>query len=162
MDSDLVKDFILYNFIFEFRDSTDEFSFEVPISWLYDNDDQRWHPIVDHFYAPDHQSYFQHIIFYAQEEDSQNAIFEKIFQANQVVFSGAFDEDLVAIQQVREDGSTYLKWQTMDEIWQFETVFYEMGGKVYALSGLIHKDYLNIYQSTIDYGFEWYAVPAAP
>ncbi len=159
-DSALVKDFIIYNFIYEFRDSTDEFSFEVPISWLYQTVTKDG-SVIDYFYAPDNQAYFQHIIFYADTDSDQNTIAEKIYQANKSIFAGDFGENLIANEQTLETGGKYLKWDTTDENWQFETVYYFYNGKIFALSGLIQKDFLEIYQTTIDYGFDWYAVPAA-
>ena len=159
-DPALVKDFIIYNFIYEFRDTTDEFSFEVPISWLYQTISEEG-SVIDYFYAPDNQAYLQHIIFYADNNSDQNTIFEKIYQANKSIFSGDFDENLIEYEQEQENGGRYLKWDTTNENWQFETVYFFDDGKVFALSGLIQKDYLEIYQTTIDYGFDWYAVPAA-
>lgn len=158
-DPALVKDFIIYNFIYEFRDSTDDFSFEAPISWLYQTVSEDG-SIIDYFYAPDNQAYLQHIIFYADNNTDQNTIIKKIYQANKSVFTGDFDENLIEYEQTLDTGGKYLKWDTTDENWQFETVYYIDNGKVFALSGLIHKDFLEIYQTTINYGLDWYAVPA--
>jgi len=160
MEPEAAKDFLIYNFIFEFRDSTDQFSFEVPISWLYETltvDGS----VIDNFFAPDNLAYLQHHIFYSDVEAGQDAIFEKIYQANQTIFDGEFNRNLIEIERTLDNGGTYIKWNTADENWQFESVYFFENGKVFALSGLIQKDYLDVYQTTIDYGFDWYSVPAA-
>jgi len=153
------NEFVLYNFIFEFRDNMDAFSFEVPISWLY-LPDTSGGLIADKFYAPDNRSILQHVIFYPDDASDPGEIAKLIYQASRSSLPGPSTEDVIEIQTENDDGSVYLKWKT-DDGWQIESVYYKQGAKVLALTGIIQDGFIDIYQSSIDYGFEWYSVPAA-
>jgi hypothetical protein len=153
------NEFILYNFIFEFRDNMGAFSFEVPLSWLYVPATSGG-LITDNFYAPDNRSILQHVIFYPDDASDPEEIAKTIYQASQAVMTGTSSEGVLETQTDKDDGSVYLKWKT-DDGWQIESVYYLQGAKVLALNGIIQDGFIDIYQSSIDYGLDWYAVPAA-
>ena len=57
-------------------------------------------------------------------------------------------------------GASYILWKSDDNQWQIETVYRITDGKLLVLNGLIFKGFEDYYQSTIDYAFDWYSVPA--
>ena len=160
MNPEKVNELIPYNFIFEFRDNTDSFSFEVPISWLYQSTTSGG-LITDNFYSPDNRSILQHVIFYPDDVSDPNVITKTIYQASQSVLSGPPFEGVLETRTVNDDGSVYLKWKTEKGDWQIESIFYIQAAKVLALTGIVQEEFIDIYQSSIDYGLDWYAVPAA-
>ena len=160
MNPEKANEFILYNFIFEFRDNTDAFSFETPISWLYKPVTSNG-LITDNFYSPDNRSILQHVIFYPEAGSDPDEISKKIFQASQSALTDSSIDGVLETQTENDDGSVYLKWKTEVGGWQIESVYFTQSTKVLALTGIIQDGFIDIYQSSIDYGLDWYAVPAA-
>ena len=160
IDSTNVINFPLYNFVTTFYAPLDLFSFEVPVCWTYETLSSDG-VIVDRFTAPDRQSFIEHVTIY----DAENLSSKKLEARLAEVFNKIWDEPQnnlkVKERESFEDGSNYLLWKSANSDWQIETYYQATDGKILALNGLIRKGYEPFYQSTIDYAFDWYQIPAA-
>lgn len=159
-DSSYAIDFPLYNFVTTFYAPLNLFSFEVPNSWQYYYFSSEG-IIVDRFTSPDRQSSIEHVTIYdvkdipSKEQEKRLAeVFNKIWDEPQTNLK-------VKNRDNFDDGSTYILWKSDKSDWQIETYYQVTDGKILALNGLIRKGYESFYQSTVDYAFDWYQVPAA-
>ena len=160
IDSTNVINFPLFNFVTTFYAPLDLFSFEVPVCWTYETISSDG-VIVDRFLAPDRQSFIEHVTIYDAENLSSKEQEEKLAEVFNKIWDEPQEKLKVKEREAFEDGSNYLLWKSANSDWQIETYYQVTDGKILALNGLIRKGYESFYQSTIDYAFDWYQIPAA-
>jgi hypothetical protein len=159
-NADNAVGFPIYNFVWTFSDNQNLFSFEIPISWRYlfweENGD-----IIDQFWAPDGLAVIQHTLI----QNSSGLPYEKQAQRVLDVLKIALPEivqnPIIDKIDRLEDGRTRFEWTDASEGWLATTIVQEYEGKLLALTGITSSGYSDVFQSTIDYGLEWYSVPAA-
>lgn len=159
VNSSSADQFPFYNFVITFYDSLDAFSFEPPVSWTYESRVSAGN-ILDIFSSPDQNAYLIHVMFSGTNSLSQEEIEDKIYQAAFSEFPGNAGRAVVEEYTEYEDGSTRIFWKSDDSGWQKESIYFLNEGKLLVLNGVIREGFEAYLQSTIDYGFDWYVVPA--
>lgn len=159
-DSTYAIDFPLYNFVTTFYAPLDLFSFEVPITWQYHYISLEG-VIVDRFSTPDRLSFLEHVTIYGVGDLPSKELEQRLAEVFNQIWVDPQDNLKVKDRETLENGSTYLLWKSANSDWQIETVYQVSEGKILALNGLIRKGYESFYQSSINYAFDWYQIPAA-
>ncbi len=159
VDPNLVTEFPYYNYVITFYDTLDAFSFEAPVSWRYHNRVENG-VIIDGFSSPDENAFLEHIMFSIPEGMLEAELEQKIFTA---AFAAYSEEPAKVVAETRtqnEDGWVSIDWQNDGSGWKKQTLYIVGGGKVLALNGVIRSGDEEYFQSTLDYAFDWYSVPA--
>lgn len=155
-----LQTFPLYNFVWTLRDPLGAFSFEIPISWRYEYLEQSG-AIVDESWAPDNDAFITHIHLIGEGNLEKKAQIKRVEEVLQSIYPDLMENVKVINQQDWDPDGILLEWSTSAKQWRLQTLIRSTGEDLMALSGFYMKDYEDSYLSTIDYGFDWYSVPAA-
>lgn len=153
------EDFPYYNFVITFYDTLDAFSFEAPVCWPYESRVVDG-AILDIFSSPDQNAQLIHVMFSGASKLDEGELEQKIFQAAFGELAATPEQAVAQEWEQNEDGYIHILWQADESEWQKETLYMLFGDKVMALNGVARKGFEQFFQSTIDYGFDWYSVPA--
>ncbi len=159
VDPNLIAGFPYYNYVITFYDTLDAFSFEPPVSWRYHNRVEDG-VITDGFSSPDENAFLEHIMFSIPEALKETELEQKIFQAAFASYIDGTANVVVETRTQNEEGGVSIDWQDDGSGWKKQTLYIVEGAKVLALNGVIRSGNKDIFQSTLDYAFNWYSVPA--
>ncbi len=158
--SEGVENFYLYNYVWVFRDSLDLFSFETPISWAYREADVGG-VLEDQFWAPDENAALTHHLIYQPANLSETEMETEVINKLKNSLPDQTKGLKVNSRETLETGVYQLNWISKESDWQGLVVYRVYKNNLLILNGMYANIFEDSYLSTIQYGLDYYSVPAA-
>lgn len=158
--SEGVENFYLYNYVWVFRDSLELFSFETPISWAYRASDVG-DVVEDQFWAPDENAALTHHLMYVPAKLSENNLEKQVIEILINSLPKQTQEIKVNNRETIDAEIYQLSWQSTKSGWEGKVIYQMYKNNLLILNGMYAKLFEDSYLSTIQYGLDYYSVPAA-
>lgn len=158
--SDGAENFYLYNYVWVLADTEEQFSFEAPICWAY-RFEEPMGMVIDQFWAPDERAFLSHTMVYKNGTFEEDKLEEKVFAYMQDTLEPYTRGLYVITKEEIADGIYRIEWAAEESGWNGLVQYQLDNGHLFMLVGGFEASVEASYRSTIIYGLDYYAVPAA-